>query len=271
MLKFHLINSSSNPIFKDLRIFVKQGINKNFADLFCVAGYKNNLVALQNNWAPHSIFVPHDIDTKMLNKLKALTKNVKVRWIQLSESLVNVLNELGNGNDLFVYYDRAALMRQSFVLDNSFNYVLCDSIQEPSNLGAIIRNAAAFNVKGLFVYNSASIYHPKVVRASAGNIFNLPIAIVDDLNQFIKAVKTKKIQLIGLMNDKQSKSIDELTQSGQQLTGLTFILGNEGHGISSQLLKNCDQMLRIDINNKVESLNVACTSAILFYELSKRC
>ena len=79
MFKFHLINSSNNPIFKDLKVFVKNGDHKAFGDLFCVAGLKNNLLALQNNCLPHSVFINSQINPKIVNQIKTLIKNHKVR------------------------------------------------------------------------------------------------------------------------------------------------------------------------------------------------
>lgn len=269
MLNIHLIKSTSNPIFKDLKVFVKNGVNKNYSELFCVAGFKNNLVALENSWKPNTIFISSTIDQKLFNKIKSLTKKWKIRWIQLSSNLVLKLNELGNGNDFFVYYEKINFFKQSFELSNQFNYALCDHVQQPENLGSIIRNAAAFNIKGLFLWNCASIFLPKTIRTSAGNIFNVSISIIQDLNKFLNSLITKNIKLIGLENSNNAKDI--LNLSSEQLIGNIFIFGNEGNGIHTDLSKKINFNCKITINNKVDSLNVATTSAIVFYELNKKC
>lgn len=269
MIKFHSINSLSNPIFKDLRVFVKNGTNKQFEDLFCVAGIKNNLVALENNLIPHSIFIKHDFELKKLNKIKTYVKNHKIRWIQLSTELVNILNNLGNGKDVYFYYEKKFFIKQSFPLENIWNYALCDNIQEPNNLGAIIRNAAAFNIKGVFLWQSVNVWNPKVIRASAGNIFALSIAIVQDIKNVLNAFKNKKLNLIGFENSNRAKSLINLIEKNK--TGIVSVFGNEGHGLSKILIENIKDFYKIDINKKVESLNVATASAIVFYELNKLC
>ncbi len=267
MLKFHVINSSSNLIFKDLKLFVKNGVNKNYNELFCVAGFKNNLVALQNKIQPHTIFFSSDINNKDFNQLKVLTKNWKIRWIQLHSKLVDKLNDFGMGNDIFIYYPKTIFTKQSFILNNNFNYVLCDHIQHPDNLGSIIRNAAAFNIKGIFLWNCASIYSVKVIRSSAGNVFNVFISIINKIDELIEALKSKNIQLVGLENTSKSEHFVDVIF--RKKNGNLFILGNEGHGISNFLLNSLDVSCKIPINEKVDSLNVAATSAILFHELSK--
>ncbi|WP_081794315.1 TrmH family RNA methyltransferase [Mycoplasmoides pirum] len=269
MLKFHQINSFTNPIFKDLIIFVKQGVNKNFNDLFCVAGFKNNLVALQQNYEPNTIFVSTEIDIKTLNKIKSLTKKWKIRWIQLNKQLINRLNEIGNGNDFFVYYPKSHFSKQSFSLNNNSNYVLCDHIQNPENLGSIIRNGAAFNIDGLFIWESVNVYNPKVIRSSAGNIFNISLSIIENIEIFLNALKSKNIKLIGLQNILDAKPVNDL--SNEEILGNVFVLGNEGHGIDKLLLKNLNASYKININSNVESLNVAATSAIIFYEINRKC
>lgn len=268
MLKFHLINAISNPIFKDLKIFVRDGSNKNYPDLFCVSGLKNNLVALENKWKPHSIFLSTKIDLKILNKIKALTKDLKIRWIQISESLTNILNDFGNGLDLFFYYDKKDLIKQSFVFDKSFNYVLCDGIQDPSNLGSIIRNASAFNMKGIFLINSAvSLWNPKVVRASAGAIFSMNFSLINEEALFFNSIQDKKMILVSTINSPNSKELSELKITN----GMIICFGNEGHGISKKIQSNSQLTIKININPQLDSLNVASTSAIIFYHLNRLC
>lgn len=268
MLKFHLINAVSNPIFKDLKIFVKEGSNKNYPDLFCVSGLKNNLVALENKWKPHSIFLSTKIDPKILNQIKALTKDLKIRWIQISESLANILNGFGNGLDLFFYYDKKDLIKQSFVFDKHFNYALCDNVQDPSNLGSIIRNASAFNIKAIFLINSAvSLWNPKVVRASAGTIFSMNFSLISDEALFFESIKDKKMILISTINSPKSKELSELKTT----SGMIFCFGNEGHGLSQKIQANSNLAIKININPHLDSLNVASTSAIIFYHLNRLC
>lgn len=265
MFKFHLINSSNNPIFKDLKVFVKNGDHKDFGDLFCVAGLKNNLLALQNNCLPHSVFINTQINQKIVNQIKTLIKNHKVRWIQLSQALTSKVNELGNGNDVFFYYDKKVIFNRSFLMNNTYNYVLCDHLQDPHNFGAIIRNAAAFNVAGIFSYGCPNLWNPKLVRASAGTLFKIPISLISNWNDFVAVLQKKQLKLVITARDLLVKPIGEY--QGQK--GLVIAFGNEGHGLSEEVIKAANSRVWIKINEKVESLNVASVSGIILYELNQ--
>ncbi|WP_027119712.1 TrmH family RNA methyltransferase [[Mycoplasma] testudinis] len=266
MFKFHLINAASNPIYKDLKIFIKNGENKNFNDLFCVAGWKNNLTALQSNWLPHSVFIGLKVNPKIVTQIKILTKNQKIRWIQLSESLTNQANDIGNGNDIFFYYPKKTLVQPSFIFNEHYNYILCDNVQDPNNFGTIMRNAAAFNIAGVFSLNGTNLWNPRLVRASAGTIFTLPVSVIDDWNNFVKVYQQKKIKLIVTTNDANTTPLVSLANK----KGLMIAFGNEGHGLSERVLKAADAKTWISINPKVESLNVAATSAIVLYQLNQK-
>ncbi len=267
MIKFHRIHSFSNPIFRDLAVFARDGTNAAFADLFCVAGWKNNLVALQNGHPPHTVFVSPGITPAQLNAVKALSKNARPRWVGLSAKLAEKLNALKNGADLFVYYPKSALRNQSFALAGDARYVLCDHVQNPENLGAIARNAAAFGFLGLFAWGCASVFSPKTVRASAGAIFSIRLGAIDDMEAFLAAAREKGLQFIGLQNDPDAAPLAELGAAA----GKILVLGNEGHGIDPLLLPNLSGSYRIPIDPRVESLNVAAASAIVFYELNRKC
>lgn len=142
------------------------------------------------------------------------------------------------------------------------NVCLLDNIQDPGNLGTIIRSAVAFHIDTLILSNdTVDVYNDKVIRASEGMIFNLNI-IRADLMNIIKELKKKNYQVYGT---------DVL--NGLDLNEIIFpektaiIIGNEGRGMKETIKKECDQLIHIKIN--CESLNAGVAASILFYEVSK--
>ena len=141
--------------------------------------------------------------------------------------------------------------------------VLLDRIQDVHNLGSIIRTAAALGVHGLVIpkHNSAGIT-PEVERISQGNINKLLICKTHNLLKEVMLLKEKNITILGLdMNG------DMDITNYKDDNGIALILGNEGEGIRLGLLKECDHVLKIPMENNVESMNVSVSFAIAAFVL----
>ena len=141
--------------------------------------------------------------------------------------------------------------------------ILLDNIQDPGNMGALIRTSVAFSAKAILLFgNSVDIYNPKVVRASSGMLLEIPIISVD-LQMLVRLKKTDFKIIAADNSGNKSISIFDLTQNSLRNI---LVFGNEGNGISSDILELTDTIFHIPISNKVESLNVAAACSIsLFY------
>lgn len=140
--------------------------------------------------------------------------------------------------------------------------LILDNIQDPGNLGTIIRSACAFNVDTIILSkNSVDLYNPKVVRATQGMIFNVNI-IEKDLSNFIPLLKANEYKIYGT-DVNGGINVKNLKEYGKYC----IIMGNEGNGISDNIKKLCDKCIYISMNEKCESLNVGVATSIILYEL----
>lgn len=142
--------------------------------------------------------------------------------------------------------------------------LLLDNLQDPGNLGTIIRSAVAFNVDTIVLgNNSVDLYNSKVIRSTQGMIFNINI-INNNLEEIIDELKEKGYTIYGtrVTGGKSVKDIKNVNK-------YALIIGSEGRGISESLLSLCDEYLYIDMNEKCESLNAAIAASIIMYELDK--
>ncbi|AGK55153.1 TrmH family RNA methyltransferase [Bacillus sp. 1NLA3E] len=143
-------------------------------------------------------------------------------------------------------------------------YLLIDSVQDPGNMGTMIRTADAAGIDAVIVGNgSVDIYNPKVLRSAQGSHFHLPI-VTGDLANWIDKLSMENIPVYGTS-----------LENGQILTNVSptesfaLIVGNEGNGVSQQLLEKTTENLYIPILGQSESLNVAVATGILLYFLKK--
>ena len=143
--------------------------------------------------------------------------------------------------------------------------VLLDDVQDPGNAGTIIRNAVAFNIETVvFSKKSVSPYNEKVLRSTGGMIYNINI-VIEDLESVINELKEKGIKVYGT-SLKSSISLENTPKNSEY----AVVFGNEGNGISNNILNMCDKNIRIDMNDSCESLNVGVSSGIVLYYMYKR-
>lgn len=144
--------------------------------------------------------------------------------------------------------------------------LLLDNVQDPGNLGTIIRSAVAFNVDSIVLSpDCVDVYNPKVLRSTQGMIFHIPI-VVRDLFETIDTIKKEEIPVYGTRVE-FGEDVSSLKEKDKVKYAL--VMGNEGNGVKRELLEKCDKNLFIDMSEKVESLNVSVAASILMYELNK--
>lgn len=153
----------------------------------------------------------------------------------------------------------------SIVEDNYIGnkLLILDDVQDPGNLGTIIRSSLAFNVDTIILSNnSVDLYNPKVVRATQGMLFNINV-IRCELVPFIKKIKNDNyiVYSTDVNNGTNLKEIEKTDK-------WALIMGNEGNGVSNEVASLSDQNIIIKMNNKVESLNVGVATGIILYELN---
>ena len=138
--------------------------------------------------------------------------------------------------------------------------LILDDIQDPGNLGTIIRSAVAFNIDTIVVSNdTVDIYNPKVVRSTKGMLFNINI-IKRDLCKFLSELDNYIVYGTDVNNGINIKNEDISDK-------IAIVIGNEGKGISEEVRAYCNKFIYIEMFNKCESLNASVSASIIMYEV----
>ncbi|HIS12034.1 MAG TPA: RNA methyltransferase [Candidatus Onthocola stercoravium] len=156
----------------------------------------------------------------------------------------------------------AAVVR--FIPEDSIsgNIIILDGIQDPGNLGTIIRSCIAFNFTTIILGdNSVDLYNPKVVRATEGMIFHINV-LRRNLVEFIPTLKNLGYKIVGtdVINGVDIKNLKH--------DDIALVLGSEGQGMSKSVRELCDEFVYINMNESCESLNVGVAASILMYEVN---
>lgn len=171
----------------------------------------------------------------------------------------NVLNKLSNLTNYGKVIGICKIRKNNEIKGNRI--LLLDEISDPGNLGTIIRSSKAFDIDTIILSNnSVDIYNDKVLRSTEGMIFHMNI-LYDDLKEVILKLKKDNYLILGT-DVREGTDVRNIKTNKYAL-----IMGNEGHGVSKELLNLTDKNLYIKMNPNCESLNVAVATSILLYEL----
>lgn len=155
---------------------------------------------------------------------------------------------------------------QSLEVQKNPAIAILGEVQDPHNVGAIIRSAAAFGLAGVLIpeHNQAGVTGA-VVKTSAGMAFRIPLVTIGNVNNTLKLLKEKGFWIYGL-------AMSGSTALGTEAfdAPAAFVVGNEGAGIREKTIQACDVTLSIPMHARTESLNAAVSAAVVFYEWSRK-
>ena len=179
-----------------------------------------------------------------------------VKTSYVSSNVLKYISELDNPSSII------GICKKIEEKDIGNKIVILDGVQDPGNLGTIIRSSVAFNIDTIVLSEECvDLYNSKVIRATQGMLFNINI-IKRDIKEFINTLKDYKIYGTKVNGGKSLKSIEKVEK-------FAIIMGSEGQGVSSDILDMCSDYIYIDMNKNCESLNVGVATSIILYELDK--
>ena len=239
-----LYSSINNPKIKELAK-LKQKKYRDKQGLFLVEGAHLVKEAYESGFL-EELLILEDKEFSLDTKTSYITKNV-LKYLSDVETPVGIIG--------------VCKLKNTTITGNKL--LILDSVQDPGNLGTIIRSSATFNIDTIIINDKcADPYSDKVIRSSQGMIFKTNI-VKKDLYDYLKEIKGK-IPIFGtkVTGGKNIKNIEKFQT-------FAIIMGNEGKGVDEKLLDLCDEYLYIPMNSKCESLNVGVATSIILYELTK--
>ncbi len=143
--------------------------------------------------------------------------------------------------------------------------MLLHHVQDPSNLGAIMRTAEALGTDGLYLYHCCDAYNPKAIRSSMGALFRIPYAKITDIDTFSADCRAQNLPLCAAVVDRDAVSLKNFDCTN----GAVVCIGNEGNGLPREFSDACDVKLTIPMSPKSNSLNAAMAAGLFLWEMSR--
>lgn len=230
---------------------------------FLIESEKILIEALSSDWHIDEIFLT-ERNIVLIEKFIKYSKFKNQKIYQLNEREFKKISSETTPSGV-----AALVLKKNFDLESIFIYnnhiPVFERISDPGNLGTIIRSAAWFGFKSIVLSKeSVELTNPKVIKASMGSIFHLNIYEKTDLHPFLLSAKQEGYKVLG--TTPRGRSISELNFEEKCI----LIFGNESSGISDSIKAKCDDLVSIPAFGKAESLNIAVSASIFFYEISKK-
>lgn len=264
--EFQTIVSKQNQQYKNICKMIR---SKN-SPVVALEGFRMCETALAAGMEPQTIVVSQEL-------LSAAQEERLAGWTQFLGSEFQVISQRLNVSAAMLKQMSNTVRPQGVLLlverpteklvpspDFRRGLLVAEHIQDPGNIGTLIRIADAFGLDG-FVYtaDSADPWQDKALRSTMGSIFHLPIYRIDCIEDLISYLHQNQIPLIAT-----ALSGGDIRQAQVQLP-VALVMGNEGNGVSEETLEACAQTVKIEMAGQAESLNVAVAAGICCYEIFK--
>lgn len=256
------LSSKDNDIIKQLVRLLSSKKERNDKGLFVVEGLRAVSEILKCNVKIISTFLTKEVLDKnddVINKVLTMSNDYYV----ITNEIANKITDTKTPQGIFCLCE----MPQSlFQLKENGKYILLCSLQDPGNIGTIIRSCDAFSVDGLLMTaDCPDIFSPKVLRSTMGTVFRLPIKIYSNAMKACEDLKLNGIKIYAAALSDESINLDKVNLS----SSACVMIGNEGNGLSKDEIELADEKIIIPMNKNSESLNAAIAASIFAWEMSK--
>ncbi|WP_300258545.1 TrmH family RNA methyltransferase [Clostridium sp.] len=247
------IESKNNNLFKEIKK-LKEKKYRIKSNKYIIEGLRFLEEAIKSKVSIDSIIFTESFKVKNPELFLKINENIKL--IQINESLLKQLCSTENPQGVV-----GVINMKNKELKSGELVVLVDKVQDPGNMGTIIRTAHAAGASGIVMTKgTVDIYNDKTLRSTMGSIFYIPI-VEDDSLDFVKSLKDGGYKLVVSSLQGKNNFFEE------NLQGKVIIaVGNEGNGVSDEVYDIADIKVKIPMPGEAESLNVAVATSIMIYE-----
>ena len=259
------ISSAQNPVIKEVKA-LKQKKYREETGMFFIEGIRFVEEALKEDISIDKVLVSESLSD--VNGGKEILEKVNARGCEvflLPHKLFMEVSDTTNPQGIL-----AVLQEQKYKIedihDNRNFFIILEGIQDPGNMGTIIRTADAVGATGVVLSKGCvDIYNPKVLRSTMGSVFHVPICFSENIFETLKDMKSRGIKVCASHLEGNCDYFDMDISDN-----IAVVIGNEANGISRQMKDYADILVKIPMVGKAESLNASVAAGILMYEVLRK-
>ena len=259
-----MITSGSNAKVKQVVRWKDKAGERREAGIFLTEGFKLFQEAPADSI--REVYLSEDAAERAAADPELWNKLQRIGWETVSGEVFQKMSDTRTPQGILCVVKRPVYTLDGLLAESKPLLTVLDGIQDPGNLGTIVRTGEGAGVTGVIMGNgTVDIFNPKTIRATMGSVFRVPFVYVDDLEKVVLQMKQKSIRIFAA-----HLSGETYYDSFSYREGTAFLIGNEGKGLSAGLTELADDLLRIPMEGKVESLNAAVAAALLLYEAHRQ-
>lgn len=258
----NIITSKDNPVIKLYQKLSSSKKERLQYGLFVLEGYRIVEDALKESANIRNLLITEQSYEKYSEALlQADLRNT--RLIVISNELGRKIASTDSTQGVFaicaIPVDRSLYFRQNG------RYIILHHLQDPGNLGMIIRTADALGMDGVVMCGCCDLYSPKTIRSTMGSVFRMNIIVENDEDALFEAIERDGVRTYAAVIDKDAVSLTECSFDGTS----AVMIGNEGNGLPKETAARCTGRMIIPMNGNINSLNAAMAAGIFMWELKK--
>lgn len=257
------ISSKDNSLIKHITKLNKNAKYRKKTGEFIAEGVRLCVDAVKSGLKISALLISESVIDKYTEDISLLKENSEKTYC-LTDSLFNDISGTKTPQGIICVLkalDKPILFDK---IKGSVKLLALENIQDPSNLGTVLRTAEALGIDGVVLSEDCcDIYSPKVVRGSMGAVFRIPFTITESIGRFLEC--NNHLTSYASVVDKTASKVTEI----QFDKSCILIIGNEGNGIKKITVEKCDKAVTIPMNGRAESLNASAAAAILIWEMIK--
>lgn len=254
------ISSKNNSVIKDTKKLLTSSKERKSRGLFVLEGARLCFDALNSDYELDTLLVTEHIQNKYMQKT-ALLENKCNRSYLITEDIAKKLGETANSQGIFL----VCKQKGNATVTTGKKCIALDNVQDPSNLGAIIRTAEALGIDCVIAAGGCDIYNPKAIRASMGSVLRQPLIHCESLGDMLTEMKSNGYLIFVTVPDSAATKITEADLNGKTVC----VIGNEANGVSDCIKEICDDCLTIPMLGRAESLNASVAASIVMWEMMR--
>lgn len=258
----NIITSKDNPVIKLYQKLSSSKKERFQYGLFVLEGLRIVEDALRENSGIENLILTKQAYEKYSHTLfQADLRNT--RTVVISNELGNKIASTDTTQGIFAICTIPVEKKIDF--RENGRYIVLYGLQDPGNVGMIIRTADALGIDGVILSGCCDLYSPKVIRSTMGSVFRVDTMIENNTENLFALLKNSSVETSASVIDKDAENINDCLFSGKQ----AVFIGNEGNGLPPDISQRCDRRVTIPMNGNINSLNAAMAAGILMWELKK--
>ncbi len=248
------IRSKDNKIWKRCEQLTMRKY-RDRSGLYLIEGENLLDEAIRNHVRIETVLVREDCQ-------KALPPEAADKAFLLDARLFDKLAQTVTSQGILAVVAKAEVRKEDFIGLPGSNFIVLDRLQDPGNIGTILRTADAAGYRlAILMKGTADVYAPKVVRAATGSLFRMPVVSMASTEELVEFTRAAGKKLTATCLDAQRCYYDEdLTHD------IALVIGNEGSGVAPALIESSELRIKIPMQGNIESLNAAVAAGVLMYE-----